>query len=79
METAQGEWMENVFFGWIPASNINSWVPVVLAVPSHFPVVHSFLSPFVYFIFTPGEVAVLSIAFRDLTNWAPAALLSEAT
>ena len=69
----------NVFFGWIPASNINSWVPVVLAVPFNFPVVHSFLSAFVYFLFTPVEVAVFSIAFRELTNWEPAALLSEVT
>lgn len=58
-----------VFFGYL----------LSYAVPSHFPVVHSFLHPFAYFIFTPVEIAVLSIAFRELTNWAPAALLSEVT
>ncbi|WNM60431.1 hypothetical protein [Candidatus Nitrospira neomarina] len=42
---------------------------------SEFPMFSSYISSFVWFIFTPVEVAVISFAFRELTNWNSSASL----
>lgn len=42
---------------------------------SEFPMLSSYISSFVWFIFTPVEVAVMSFAFRELTNWNSSASL----
>lgn len=79
-QTRGNGWRMSFLVGFLPITTGGFFGYLLsYAVPSHFPVVHSFLHPFAYFIFTPVEIAVLSIAFRELTNWAPAALLSEVT
>ncbi len=46
---------------------------------SEYPVVSNFFSSFAVFFFAPVEVAVISIAFRELTNWTPSPSQLEET
>ena len=57
----------------------NLWYLLSFVGLSEFPVSSSFLTSFLLFLFTPVEVAVISIAFRELTNWTPSSQLSEST
>lgn len=57
--------------GFLPLAVGHLWYLLPFIGLSELPVVDFFLSSFVLFLFTPVEVAVISIAFRELTNWAP--------
>jgi len=62
-QTRGNGWQMFVLVGFLPLTTVILGYLLSYAVPSHFSVVHSFLQSFAYFIFTPVEVAVLSIAF----------------
>lgn len=68
-----------ILVGFLPLTVGNLWYLLPFIGLSEFPVFSSFLGSFVLFVFTPVEVVVISIAFRELTNWTPSAPLSEST
>ena len=76
-QTRGNGWRMLVLVGFLPLTTaiLGSLLSYLVSAP--FPLVPVFLKVFAFFIVTPVEVAVVSIAFRELTNWEPAALLSE--
>ncbi len=58
------DWVPNGIFGLA----VDQWVYV-----------DAFVRSFLWFAFVPFEVAVLSIAFRELTNWTPSSQIPEPT
>ncbi len=77
-QTKGSAWRIFVLVGFLPMTvgNLGNLLPFMGF--SEFPLFSAFLTPFVLFLFTPIEVAVLSIAFRELTNWTPYSKPSEA-
>ena len=78
-QTRGNDWRMLVLVGFLPLTTAILGSLLSYGVPAPFSLVPVFLKEFAYFIVTPVEVAVVSIAFRELTNWEPAALLAEVT
>jgi hypothetical protein len=78
-QTKGNSWRMFILVGFLPMTVGNLWYLLSFVGLSEFPVSSSFLTSFLLFLFTPVEVAVISIAFRELTNWTPSSQLSEST
>ena len=76
-QTRGNDWRMLVLVGFLPLTTASLGSLLSYLVPAPFSLVPGFLQSFAYFIFTPLEVAVVSIAFRELTQWAPAVSLAE--
>jgi hypothetical protein len=76
-QTRGNGWRMLVLVGFLPLTTASLAFLLSYAVPADFPLVPAFGELFAAIIVTPIEVAVVSIAFRELTNWVPAALLAE--
>ena len=76
-QTKGNGWRMLVLVGCIPMTiwYLSSVLPLIGL--SEYPGANSFLGSFVLFLFSPVEVAVISIAFRELTNWNPSTLPPE--
>ncbi len=70
-QTKGNGWRMFVLVGILPLTVGNLWFLLSFIGLSEFPVFNSFLASFSLFLFTPVEVAVISIAFRELTNGTP--------
>jgi len=70
-QTKANGWRMFVLVGLLPLTVGNLWYLLSFIGLSEFSVFNSFLASFALFLFTPVEVAVISIAFRELTNWTP--------
>ena len=69
-----------VFAGFLPLTVGNLWYLLLSFIGlSELPVFSSFFTSFALFVFTPVEVAVISIAFRELTNWTNLSQLPQST
>lgn len=70
-QTKANAWQIFFLVGFLPMTvgNLGNLLPFIGF--SEFPLFSAFLPPFVQFLFTPVEVAVISIAFRELTGWTP--------
>jgi hypothetical protein len=68
-QTKGNGWRMLVLVGFIPLTigYLNSVGPLIGL--SEYPAFSAFLASFALFLFTPVEVAVISIAFRELTGW----------
>ncbi len=78
-KTKRNAWRIFVLVGFIPLTVGNLGDLLLFLGLSGFPLFSAFLTPFVLFLFTPVEVAVISIAFRELTNWTPPSQLRQST
>ncbi len=70
-------WRMVVLVGFIPLSVYYLTSALLNLGLSEHPWANSFFSSFTLFFFSPVEVAVISIAFRELTNWTPPASLPQ--
>ena len=70
-QTKGNGWRMFVLVGLLPLTVGNLWYLLSFIGLSEFPILSGFLTSFVLFSLTPVEVAVISIAFRELTNWTP--------
>lgn len=70
-QTKGNGWRMFILVGLLPMTvGYLWWLLSFIGIPE-FPVVEFFLGSFALFLFTPVEVAVISIAFRELTKWTP--------
>jgi cbb3-type cytochrome oxidase subunit 3 len=76
-QTKGNSWRMFILVGFLPLTVGHFWYLLPFIGLSEFPVFSSFLTSFVLFVFTPVEVAVISVAFRELTNWTPPKSYSE--
>ena len=78
-QTKGNGWRMLLFVGFVPLTV--GYVDSVLALIglTEYPVSRNFLSSFVLFFFAPVQVGVISIAFRELTNWTPSSQLPQST
>ena len=75
-QTKGNSWRMFILVGFLPLTVGHFWYLLPFIGLSEFPVVDFFLGSFALFLFTPVEVAVISIAFRELTNWTPTSDIS---
>jgi len=84
-KSLEWSWKETKGYGWQLALLVGG-IPIILGMSYEFLILlglqemvflDSFLQSFLWFFFSPIEVAVLSIAFRDLTYWTPPTSQSE--
>ncbi len=78
-QTKDNSWRMFVLVGFLPLTVGNLWYLLSFIGLSELPVFSSFLTSFALFVFTPVEVAVISIAFRELINWTPPPQLPQST
>jgi hypothetical protein len=78
-QTKGNGWRMFVLVGFLPLTVGNLWYLLSFLGLSEFLVIDFFLGSFALFLFTPVEVAVISIAFRELTNWTPSSQLPQST
>ncbi len=78
-QTKGNDWQMFVLVGFLPFTVGNLWLLLPFLGLAEFPVLSAFISTFALFLFTPVEVTVISIAFRELTNWSPSSQLPEST
>ncbi len=78
-QTKGNGWRMFLLVGLIPLTvgNLQNLMPFIGL--SEFSLFNSFFTAFTLFVLTPVEVVVISIAFRELTNWTPSTQLSEST
>ncbi len=76
-QTRENGWRLFVLVGFLPLTVGNLWYLLEFTILSETPMLSSSLASFTLFLFTPVEVAVISIAFRELTNWTPTSPSSE--
>ena len=74
-QTKGNGWRMLILVGFLP---MIVWILGHLLLLTECQVFSAFLTSFVLFLFTPVEIAVLSIAFRELTTWTPSTVPSEA-
>jgi hypothetical protein len=77
-QTRGNAWRMLVLVGFLPltTASLGSLLSYY-AVPADFALLPAFLELFASISVTPVGVAMVSIAFREFTNWVPAALLAE--
>jgi len=78
-QTKGNGWRMCILMGFLPMTVGNLWYLLPFIGLSEFPVLSGFLTSFALFSLTPIEVAVISIAFRELTNWIPTSPSPQST
>lgn len=78
-QTKGNGWRMCILVGFLPMTVGSLWYLLPFIGLSEFPVLSGFLTSFALFLFTPVEVAVISIAFRELTNWIPTSSSPQST